>query len=44
MQTKNVYKQHNPVILDHDTLPVHITTTVINKPLGHSVLCPTRHQ
>lgn len=41
MQTKNVYKQHNTVILDHDTLPVHITTTVINKPLGHSILCPT---
>lgn len=44
MQTKNVYKQHNTVILDHDTLPVHITTTVINRPLGHSVLCPPRHQ
>lgn len=34
MQTKNVYKQHNTVILDHDTLPVHITTTVINKTFG----------
>lgn len=44
MQTKRVYEQHSTVMLDHDTLPVHRATTGINKPVGHSVLCPTRHQ